>query len=244
MNFVKHQKTLQKLLTTEGGAGLAGCYCYSRDEHDKTVKLGMSEAGLFKRIRSAKACYPYTSEFWLRYLIISVGGYYEAGKKSTTRHIETELLTQSKKSSTVDMAAADIAGNTAGEEGRRPKEYRIISSELNLEKLLQTTLNLHQDKWDYLICFSAEGWKIIPNNRGVQKPITSVKQLQYKGKGRKLISDLLLTTGWVVFPKYLKVGTVVRQGYWRPFTVLKIVSQKHIVVRFEGEEGEFDVKIK
>jgi hypothetical protein len=104
-----------------------------------------------------------------QYLIISIDGHREKRVKSTTRHIETELLTQSKKSSTVSMTPADTKDNTE-EEGKRPREYRIIGSELNLEKLLQTTLNLHTKKWDYLVCFSVKGWKIIHNDRVVKKP--------------------------------------------------------------------------
>jgi hypothetical protein len=93
MNFVKHEKLLKKLLISKGRTGYAGNYVYSRDEHDKTVKIGMSEAGFFRRVKSAKSCYPFQSEFWLTYLIISIDGHREV--KSTTRHIETELLEQS-----------------------------------------------------------------------------------------------------------------------------------------------------
>jgi hypothetical protein len=66
MNFVANEKLQKKLLISKGKTGYAGNYVYQRDELDKTVKIGMSEAGLLRRLRSAKSCYPYTTEFWLK----------------------------------------------------------------------------------------------------------------------------------------------------------------------------------
>ena len=236
MNFVANEKLLKKLLISKGKTGYAGNYVYQRDELDKTVKIGMSEAGLFRRLKSAKSCYPYTTEFWVKYLIISIDGHREEGVKSTTRHIETELLTQSKKSSTVSITPA-----TTKEEGKRAREYRIIGSELNLEKLIQSTLNLHRDKWDYLICFSDKGWKIIVNDRLVKKPITSAKMLQYAGEDQPLISDLEKEKGMVIIPEGVRVGQVIKGDHWKPFTVLRIISKKHLVGRFKGDKHESDI---
>ena len=152
MNFVKHQAQLKALLHTEGGKPYSGCYVYSRLEDDTTVKLGMSQAGLFGRIAQAKSCYPYKTEMYLHFIIVSLDGQKKAkGTKSTTRYIENELLTQSKHMSTVDMEPSEK------EEGNRPTEYRILGTSATLHKLLQVSLNKHRDKWDYLIVFSSTG---------------------------------------------------------------------------------------
>ena len=65
MNFIKNQTDIKKLLTTQGGRAYSGCYVYSRDQNDKTHKIGMSQAGLFRRIKTAGSCYPFKTEFWL-----------------------------------------------------------------------------------------------------------------------------------------------------------------------------------
>ena len=54
MNFVKNQDKLKDLLYTKGKKPYSGNYIYSRDETDGVYKMGMSEAGLHKRIMKAK----------------------------------------------------------------------------------------------------------------------------------------------------------------------------------------------
>ena len=115
MNFIRHQSDIKKLLTTQGGRSYSGCYVYSRDQNDKTHKIGMSQAGLFRRIKQAGSCYPYKSEFWLEYVIISLDGHYTKGKKSTTIHIENALHNESKHVSTVKMQE-----DTEKERGHEP----------------------------------------------------------------------------------------------------------------------------
>ena len=100
MNYIKYNKQLKNLLYSNGGKPYSGNYIYSRDADDDTYKIGMSQAGLFNRVQAAKSCYPYQSEFWMHYLIISLDGQYKKGTKSTTRHIEDDLLTTSKSMST------------------------------------------------------------------------------------------------------------------------------------------------
>ena len=185
MNFVKYQEQLKSLLHTEGGKPYSGCYIYSRLEDDNTVKLGMSEAGLFKRIAQAKSCYPYKNEMFLHFIIVSlVGQKKQKGIKSTTRYIENELLTQSKHMSTVEMEPSE-----SKEEGNRPTEYRILGTSATLHKLIQVSLNKHREKWDYLIVFSSTGWNIIPNDRLKDKPISNIRQLNYKGRAKKTIAS-------------------------------------------------------
>ena len=68
MNFVNSLKDIQDKLFRKSRYG--GCYIYSRDEHDDTYKLGMSEVNLFGRVKTAKSCYPYRSEFWIHMFIV------------------------------------------------------------------------------------------------------------------------------------------------------------------------------
>ena len=237
MNFVKHQAQLKALLHTEGGKPYSGCYVYSRLEDDTTVKLGMSQAGLFGRIAQAKSCYPYKNEMYLHFIIVSLDGQKKAkGTKSTTRYIENELLTQSKHMSTVDMEPSETSGAYSDkEEGNRPTEYRILGTSATLHKLLQVSLNKHRDKWDYLIVFSSTGWNIIPNDRLVDKPITNIKQLNYKGRGKKTIASQPINSSDLMLHN-CKVGDRIENDNWRPFTITEIINNKHIRVVFDGDK--------
>jgi hypothetical protein len=240
MNFVLHEKDLKKLLTTAGGKAYAGCYIYRRDEHDKTKKIGMSQAGLFRRIKQAKACYPYNTEFWLEYVIICLDGHFTKGEKSTTRYIENALHSESKHLSTVEIQKVDTP-----EQGRRPREYRLLSNDTQMHNLLKKTLNKHRDKWDYIISFSTTGWHIIPNDRVVATPITSIAQLKSKQHtSTPTIHSLPLNKTKLVLPKSLKVGDVVPQSdNWGKFTVVEIISKKHIVARFKGSKKLYDINL-
>lgn len=241
MNLVLHEKTLKILLQSEGGKPYAGNYVYSRDEDDSTYKIGMSQSGLFSRIKQAKSCYPYKDEFWLHYCIISLDGYFKKGEKSSTRHIEDDLLKTSKSLSTVELQKSDIK-----EQGQRPREYRLVSNKKQLYTLLKNTLNKHRDKWDWLVVFSKNGWDVIPNDRLVSKPITNITQLKQKSDTyttRPSIYSMPLNNTKLIFPKDMKVGDVISSDNWKPFTVVKIINKKHIVGKFKGDKKEYDIKI-
>ena len=126
MNYIKYNKQIKTLLHTNGGKPYSGNYIYSRDIDDYTYKIGMSQAGLYNRVQTAKSCYPYKSEFWIHYIIISLDGQFSKATKSTTRHIEDDLLTTSKTMSTVSLQKSEI------EEGRRPTEYRFVATKVKL----------------------------------------------------------------------------------------------------------------
>ena len=233
MNFIKHQKDIKKLLTTQGGKQYAGCYIYSRDENDKTHKIGMSQAGIFRRVKGASSCYPYKSEFWLEYAIISLDGHYTKGKKSNTIYIENALHSESKHFSTVKIQE-DIP-----EQGRRPREYRLFSNDTQMYSLLKDTLNKHRDKWDYLVVFSKNGWLIIANNRVVPMPITTITMLKPKATATKtpVVDSLPLNKTALVLPKGTKVGDKIpKSDNWDSFTVVGIIDKKHIVGKFKGKK--------
>ena len=241
MNFIKHQKDIKKLLTTQGNKPYSGCYVYSRDENDRTHKIGMSQAGLFRRIKQAGSCYPYKSEFWLEYVIISLDGQYTKGKKSNTIEIENALHTESKNMSTVK-----IQENTEKEQGQRPKEYRMMSTDNQMYNLLKKTLNKHRDKWDYLVVFSATGWNILPNDRIVATPITTITKLKPKKNANKspVVHSLPLNKTKLLLPKNLKPRDVVaKSDNWGKFVVVEVISKKHIVAKFPPSKKEFDIYI-
>jgi hypothetical protein len=239
MNFVEHYDKLKKLMYTQGGKPFSGNYIYSRDKDDDVYKMGMSQAGLFKRVASAKSCYPFQNEFHLHYLIISLDGQYTKGEKSTTRQIEDDLLTTSKAMSTVELQK-----HKKKEEGRRPREYRIVSTKAKLYTLLKDTLNKHRDKWDYLVIFSEKGWHIVANNRVVPVPITNINQLKRKPnsyEGRPDVESLPLNKTHLVLKKGLKVGDTVTGTNWAPFVVEEIISKKRVVGKFKGDSKLYDI---
>jgi hypothetical protein len=200
----------------------------------------MSQAGLFRRIKQAGSCYPYKTEFWLEYVIISLDGHYTKGEKSSTRYIENALHRESKHLSTVNMQEEDTP-----EQGKRPREYRVISTDAQMHSLLKKTLNKNRDKWDYIICFSKVGWHIVPNNRVVATPITSIAQLKSKkSASTPTIHSLPLNKTKLVLPKDLKVGDVVPASEnWGKFIVVRVISKKHIVATFPPSKKQYDIKL-
>ena len=240
MNFTKNQSDIKKLLTTQGGKPYAGCYIYSRDEHDVTKKTGMSQAGIFRRLIQAKSCYPYKTEFWLEYVIISLDGIYTKGIKSTTVQIENALHDESKNLSTVKMQ------EEIPEQGKRPREYRILASDVQMQSLLKKTLNKNRTKWDYIVVFSKTGWHIIANDRIISTPITRNSLLKPKDTAdtKAKIYSLPLNKTKLVLPKGLKEGDVVpASDNWKAFTVVEVISKKHVIGRFKGSKLEYDIKI-
>ena len=143
MHFVAHLKDIKQLIAPRKQP-YVGAYIYSRLQKDNTVKLGMSEAGLFRRVKQAKSCYPFPDEFWLQMLIITLDT--QRGKGSATRQIETALLTEAKLMKTIALAKeeeVDAEGEPVKrkEQGNRPREYRIVGERKNLNLSVEKVLN-------------------------------------------------------------------------------------------------------
>jgi hypothetical protein len=198
----------------------------------------MSQAGLFTRLRSAKSCYPYQSEFWLSYAIIILDGHFTKGKKSNTLKIEKELHKESKHLSTVEIS---LPSKKSAEEGKRPREYRMLSSNTQMHNLLKTVLNKHRDMWHYVIVFAEKGWHIVKNDTEV-----SIHKLKPKRTATTTptIDSMPLHLTNVVIPKGVQKDDVVpKSDNWGSFTVVKVISKKHLIGRFQGSTIEYDIKL-
>ena len=71
------------------------------------------------------------------------------------------------------MSTVKMQEGTEKEQGKSPREYRMLSNDTQMYSLLKKILNKHRDKWNYLVVFSVTGWHIVPNDRIVAVPITS-----------------------------------------------------------------------
>jgi hypothetical protein len=172
----------------------------------------MSEAGLFRRVKQAKSCYPFPDEFWLQMLIITLDT--QRGKGSATRQIETALLTEAKLMKTIALAKEEEVDGEGEpvkrkEQGNRPREYRIVGERKNLNLSVEKVLNkVHV--WKYVVVFSPNGWEIITND-GSNKPINDknrrllwarndkFQQRPEIGKAKAAVVDVFI-------PGVLKVG--------------------------------------
>ena len=249
MNFVTHEKTLKGFLHTEGNKPYSGNYIYSRDEHDKTHKIGMSQAGLWQRLKQAKSCYPFEHEFWIKYIIISLDGQKQKTGKSTTLTVENALHRASKHLSTVNVESMP---KKKKEEGKRPREYRVFAKPYDLHKLLKDTLNENRNSWDYLVVFNTDGWKILPNDRSIENvkklPIKSTAQLQplvvqtrATDNKRPRISSMPINNTMLTERKYEVGDKVPASDNWKSFTVTKVISKNHIVAKFGKNSKEYDI---
>ena len=87
--------------------------------------------------------------------------------------------------------------------------------------------------------FSKSGWHIIPNNRVVPMPITTITQLKPKASATKapVIYSLPLNKTALVLPKGTKVGDKIpKSDNWDSFTVVGVIDKKHIVGKFKGKK--------
>ena len=151
MNFVEHLKDIHNNLFRRDR--FAGCYIYSRDKDDTTFKLGMSQ-NLFGRVKQAKSCYPYRSEFWLHMLMI-------CHRKTNIRPLETKLLSNKLLKKIEDekhiCECDDAPCDCKKEQGNRPREYRIATSRDILNTAVFQTLTNNKKLWDVLIIFGPHG---------------------------------------------------------------------------------------
>ena len=179
MNFVAYSKDIENKLFKKDRFG--GCYVYSRDKDDDTFKLGMSEVNLFGRVKGAKSCYPYKSEFWIHMFIV-------CHDKSSVRTLENKLLAESQHLKKVDVEKPEEE-----EQGNRPREYRIAATRANLNSAVENVLNENKKVWDMLVVFGPQGWLIKHNNGAnvsVTGPTTSKKMTSIEPSAELKLGDM------------------------------------------------------
>ena len=77
-------------------------------------------------------------------------------------------------------------------------------------------------------------------------PISSIAKIKPKVNGNvnQTIQSLPLHKTKLILPKDLKVGdTVPKSDNWEAFTVVEIISKKHIVAKFKGSSKLYDIKL-
>ena len=243
MNFVKHQRTLETLLKTQGQKSYSGLYIFSRDKAEKVYKFGMSVSSLYRRLKQHKQCYPFQDEFFLQFIVVirdTAGD--AAGNEKRVRLLERKLLEATRKQSTVvekGEAEGDGKQGQGPEQGQRPVEYRVFANRNNLNKILKEALLNNRSMWDYLIVFGENGWDILPNKETLKHPIRTIKSLTKRNprlKQRPKLTSLPLNNSYVQIPRTVKVGDWIDSDNWEKMKVLKIVSPTKLVVYFRGDK--------
>ena len=113
--------------------------------------------------------------------------------------------------------------------------------------MLKKTLNAHRDKWDYVVVFTPGGWHIIPNDRIVAKPITSIAKLKPKKGANKtqVIHSFPLNKTALVLPNGTRVGGIVpKSDNWMAFEIVEIVNKKLVVGKFKGDKKLYDIQLQ
>lgn len=229
MNFVKYQKILRPLLDN-----LAGLYCYSPIQKDKTFKIGMSEKGIHQRLKQHKSCYPFPSEYWLQLVVIA--------DVKHTRKLETAILDETKSMSTISVEETK-------EQGNRPREYRLFGNRSKVNFAFEKVLNRKENRglWQKVVVFSPNGWHVIKNSM-LPKPISSSSQLSQKSvryEKRPPLDEvevLPYEKTEIEWTGKEKVGEKIKTK-WGTMTITKIISKKKIQGKWHGYDGEWILKL-
>ena len=112
----------------------------------------MSEANLFSRVKTAKSCYPYKSEFFIHMYIV-------CHERENVRPLEKKLLAESELLKKINVEKPKDTSNKV-EQGNRPSEYRIAASRKDLGKAVENVLNSDKKLWDFCVVFGEDGWII------------------------------------------------------------------------------------
>jgi hypothetical protein len=205
MNFVGSLDDIRNKLFKRNR--FSGCYVYSRDQYDTTFKLGMSEANLFDRVKQAKACFPYRSEFWIHMFIV-------CHDKTKVRPLEKKLLAESRHLKKVEVEKEDIKKK---EQGIRPVEFRIAATRSNLNMAVCNVLNENLGLWDLVVVFGENGWVV----HSSKTPLKSSMLDPSSGKTKKSIEP----------GQPLKVGDKAYVVYKKTEAGTPIISKKGKIVQ-------------
>lgn len=236
MNYVKYQSEIKGLLDKK-----SGIYLFSREQKDKTFKFGMSEAGLFSRLRQHKSCYPFKSEYWLQMIILT--------DNKHTRILEKTFLAETKTRHTITVEDSDIK-----EQGNRPREYRVFGNRTEINTVVRNILNekKNRDQWQYCIVFSENSWKILKNislTKSVSLPVDNVGTLSPLSARISTrppiepIKALPYKESEVDVKGELKVKGKIKTK-WGVATITKIISKDKVLCKWKDYDGEYVLNIR
>ena len=244
MNFVKYGGDLQKLLHKK-----AGMYIFSREQKDKTFKLGMSEKGLFKRLSQHKSCYPYTSEFWVQFIFLT--------DLEHVRPLEKSFLKETSHIKAIKVEQANLDDEEkkkAKEQKQRPREYRVFSTRTHLQSVVRSLLNTKDNRllWSHCIVFSENSWDVIKNisaTKAVNNPVDSVNTLAMKSKRIESRPPIEPVKALPYKESEVKINRVLKKGSkiatkWGKATVLRVISQEKVICKWADYDGEYELSIK
>jgi hypothetical protein len=238
MDFIKHQKDLQQLLRTQGGKYYAGLYVYNRgrEEESHVYKIGMSEAGLYKRLKSTKACYVFPGEYIIDMVIVMKHETTKEGIK-TIRFLEKALHQATKHLSTELQESK--------EQGRRPTEWRLFANRAKLNAVVKEMLNKHRELWDHVIVFGSKGWHIVRNNRLSKRAPITLKSLKPPGAAytkKPTLKSMPVNRSHIKIPTSVKVGDVIKSNNWEAFTVVKILGTRKVQAQFKHDKRIYTIE--
>ena len=234
MNFVKYSKELKSLLDRK-----SGLYLFSREQVDQTFKMGMSENGLYKRLTQHKSCYPYISEYWLQFIILT--------DLPNTRPLEKSFLNETKHLKTITVEESKT------EQAARPREYRIFSTRTHMNKTVRNLLNNKDNKllWSHCIVFSENSWHIIKNislTRSVSLPVDNINVLAQKSarltsrEPIEQVKALPYDKSEVLIKRILKKVSKIKTK-WGQATVVRVLSQEKVICKWPNYDGAYELKI-
>ena len=231
MNFTDNQFAIEKLLMLPDkvagkknkSAYFKGVYIFSRDYDDNSYKIGMAWGigGLFQRLKSYKICYPYKNEFFLQYLLISATA-------DDAKTLETKVLA-SKKLESVD--------ENPTVEGRRSREWKMVSKREVLNNVLKTSLTANQNLWTHCIVFGKTGW-IIHINHGQALP-DLVRPSTSRATQHRLFEAVPHTSEFYVSGTERLGDTLTTP--WGSAVVVKIHKNKDLELKWADWSGSYRV---
>ena len=231
MNFTDNQFAIEKLLMLPDkvagkknkSAYFKGVYIFSRDYDDNSYKIGMAWGigGLFQRLKSYKICYPYKNEFFLQYLLISATA-------DDAKTLETKVLA-SKKLESVD--------ENPTVEGRRSREWKMVSKREVLNNVLKSSLNANPNLWTHCIVFGKTGW-IIHINNGKALP-DLVRPSSSRATQHSLFEAVPRASEFYIAGTE-QVGDAVATP-WGPAVVVKIHKNKDLELKWVDWSGSYRV---
>jgi hypothetical protein len=154
MNFKLHERDLRRLLTIPGqreNEGHKGCYIIQRDDGDDSYKIGVSygRAGLWRRLKDYKICFPFLNEFYVNYIITSP-------TSADAKKLEKLILARRE---------LERIERNPDDQGLTSNEYRFVTSVYKLKKVILAVADKNRDLWSAIVVLGPNGWRVYRNER-------------------------------------------------------------------------------